>query len=268
MADGRVVREDTDGLRVLTLSRPGRLNGMDSPMLEALATEVRDAARDRDVRCVLLIGDGEAFSAGGDPAEMTGPDTAAVVDRWTDGSAEVAGRIFHAEKPFVAAVDGPAVGAGFALPLVCDVVLASTRARFGPVFTQRGLIPDHAALWFLPRLVGLLAAKEIVFSGRTIEADEALRLGLCTQVLAADGFSEAAREFAHALAQGPTRALGTAKLVMNKGLECDLWTVQAFERLVLPALFETPDFAEGFAAFRERREPRFTGRWHLPPAPK
>ena len=112
MAEGRVVREDIGGLRVLTLSRPGRLNAMDSPMLESLATQVRDAARDRDVRCVLITGDGDAFCAGGDPGEMTGPDPHRIVDRWTEISTEAAGRIFRAEKPFVAAVDGVAVGAG------------------------------------------------------------------------------------------------------------------------------------------------------------
>lgn len=265
MTEGRVLSEDVDGLRVLTLSRPGRLNAMDSSMLESLATQVREAARDRDVRCVLITGDGDAFCAGGDPTEMTGTDPQAIVDRWTEVSTEVAGRIFRAEKPFVAAVDGVAVGAGFALPLVCDVVLASARARFGPVFTRRGLIPDHAALWFLPRLVGLLAAKELVFSGRTVAADEALRLGLCTRVLATEGFAQGAREYAAALAHGPTRALGVAKLVMNKGLEGDLWTVQAFERLAMPALFASPDFAEGFAALREHREPRFTGQWRTGP---
>jgi len=258
---GRVLEEDEQGLRILTLSRPGRLNGMDTPMLEALADAVRRAARDPSVRCVLLTGDGEAFSAGGDPTEMTGPDPLAVVDRWTEVSTEVTGRIFRAEKPFVAAVDGAAIGAGFALPLACDVVLVSERATFGPVFILRGLLPDHATLWFLPRQIGLLAAKELVFSGRTVAADEAQRLGLATRLLPTAGFRQAARSYAAELAQGPTLALAAAKVVMNKGLETDLWNVQAFERLIQPALFTSPDFAEGFAAWRERRPAVFTGRW-------
>lgn len=257
---GRVVVENVDGLRILTLTRPERLNGMDTPMLEALATEVRAAAWDAAVRAILLTGAGDAFSAGGDPSEMAGADPAAVVDAWTHISADVASQIFHAEKPVVAAVDGVAVGAGFALALACDVVLASERARFGPVFTKRGIVPDHAALFLLPRVVGLLVAKELVFSGRMVDAAEAERIRMCTKVLPTEGFAAAARQYALALAHGPTKALGAAKLVMNKGLETDLWTVQAFERMVLPGLFASRDFAEGFDAFRERRPPRFEGR--------
>ncbi|MCZ7526642.1 MAG: enoyl-CoA hydratase-related protein [Acidimicrobiia bacterium] len=263
MADGRVDVEDVEGLRVLVLSRPGKLNGMDTPMLESLLGAVREATSDRSVRAVLLTGEGEAFSAGGDPDELTGiagHDVLDTVDRWTGISTEVAGLIFHAEKPVVAAVDGPAFGAGCALALACDVVLASERARFGPVFTQRGILPDHALLWFLPRQIGLLAAKELILSGRVVEAAEADRLGLCTRVLPAEGFAEAARGYALDLARGPTRALAAAKLVMNKGLETDMWTVQAFERMIQPSLFASDDFREGFAAFRERRRPRFGGR--------
>ena len=252
--------EDDDGLRILTLSRPGKLNGMDTPMLEALAEAMRNAAWDRDVRAILLTGADGVFSAGGDPAELAGPDPLGTADRWTQISADIASRIFHAEKPIVAAVDGVAVGAGFALAMACDVILASERARFGPVFTQRGILPDHAVLFFLPRIVGLLAAKDMIFSGRVIEAREAEALRLCTRVYPTEGFAENVRAEATVLAAGPTKALAAAKLVMNKGLETDLWTVQAFERLVQPSLFASDDFAEGFTAFAERRPPHFRGR--------
>jgi 2-(1,2-epoxy-1,2-dihydrophenyl)acetyl-CoA isomerase len=260
VAEGTVHEESAGPLRVLTLSRPGKLNGMDEAMLEALADSVARAVRDADVRAILLTGEGDAFSAGGDPALLTGDDPPAVADRLTQVSTEVAGRIFHAEKPVVSAVDGPAIGAGFALALACDVVLASERARFGPVFTRRGILPDHAALWFLPRIVGLLTAKELVFSGRIVEAEEAEAIGLCTRLLPADGFGDAARSYADDLAHGPTLALGAAKVIMNKGLETDMWTVQTFERLLMPVMFRSQDFAEGFSAFKEKRPPRFTGR--------
>jgi 2-(1,2-epoxy-1,2-dihydrophenyl)acetyl-CoA isomerase len=259
VTDGRVLVRDDGGLRVLTLSRPDRHNGMDSPMLEQLADAVRSASREASVRCILITGHGETFSAGGDPREMTGAERLDVLDRWTQVSAEVTGWIFRAEKPVVAAVDGLAIGAGFALAIACDIVLASQRATFGPVFVQRGIVPDHGALWFLPRLIGLQAAKDLVFSGRKVDAAEALALGLVARVLPAEGFADAAVEYARALASGPTRAIGYAKLIMNKGLETDLWTVQAFERVAQPALFASDDFAEGFAAFLEHREPRFTG---------
>ena len=260
--DKRIKIDDEAGLRTIVLSRPDKRNGMDSRLLDELLEAVRAAVWDRGVRGILLMGDpaGGAFSAGGDPDELAGDDPLDVQDRWTQIAADVAGRIFHAEKPVVAAVDGPAVGAGCALALACDVVLASPRARFVPVFTQRGILPDHAALWFLPRQIGLLAAKELVFSGRAVEADEAARLGLCTRVLDDEDFEAAARSYAAELAQGPTKALGAAKVIMNKGLESDLWSVQTFERLVQPSLFSSDDFREGFAAFRDRREPRFRGR--------
>lgn len=260
MAEGRVHVESEDGLRVLTLSRPGRYNGMDTPMLDALATAVRDAARDPGVRCVLLTGDEGAFSAGGDPAEMTGPHADAVVDHWTQVSSEVTGWLFRAEKPVVCAVDGVAVGAGFALAIACDVVLASECSTFTPVFVRRGILPDHAALWFLPRLVGLRRAMELVLSGRTVGAAEAAAIGLVTRVMPDDGFGPGARAYARELASGPTTAQGYAKLVLHSGLDGNLWTVQAFERMVQPSLFTSPDFAEGFAAFFERRSPHFGDR--------
>ncbi len=259
MAEGRVLVEDEDGLRVLTLSRPGRYNGMDTPMLDALATAVRDAARDPGVSCMLLTGDDGAFSAGGDPAEMTGPRADVVVDHWTQVSSEVTGWLFRAEKPVVCAVDGVAVGAGFALAVACDIVLASERSTFAPVFVRRGILPDHAALWFLPRLVGLRRAMELVLSGRTVGAAEAAAIGLVTAVVPDEGFRAAARAYAQELASGPAAAQGYAKLVLHSGLDGNLWTVQAFERMVQPSLFASPDFAEGFAAFFERRSPRFGG---------
>ena len=145
------------------------------------------------------------------------------------------------------------------MALACDVVLASDRARFGPVFTRRAILPDHAALWFLPRVVGLLAAKEMIFSGRIIEAAEAAQVGLCTRLLSVDGFNTAVHSYCRDLAVGHTRALCAARAIMNKGLESDLWNVQTYERLVQPALFESDDYSEGFDAYREGREPQFKG---------
>ncbi|MDA8280121.1 MAG: enoyl-CoA hydratase/isomerase family protein [Actinomycetota bacterium] len=257
MAEGRVLVDNDGALRVLTLSRPGRYNGMDTPMLEALATAVRDAARDPGVRCVLLTGADGAFSAGGDPAEMTGPHADAVVDRWTQISTEVTGWIFRAEKPVVCAVDGVAVGAGFALAIACDIVLVSKRSTLVPVFVRRGILPDHAALWFLPRLVGLRRAMELVLSGRAVDGDEAARIGLATEAMPDEGFAAAARSYAHRLASGPGCAQGYTKLVLHSGMDSNLWTVQAFERIAQPSLFASPDVAEGFAAYFERRDPRF-----------
>lgn len=256
---GQVLQHDVGPLRVLTLSRPGSLNGMDSDMLNQLDASVRAAVRDDAVRGILLTGDGEAFSAGGDPRELTGPDPASVARQWTHISMAVTSQLFHAAKPVLAAVDGPAVGAGFALALACDVVLASPTARFGPVFLRRAILPDHAALWFLPRAVGLLRAKELVFSGRIVEVDEARDIGLCTEVLPADGFSDEALRRARELAEGPTHALGAAKLAMNKGMEGDLWTVQTFEQLLQPMLFGSDDFREGFQAYADGRPPHFEG---------
>lgn len=261
MADsGRVLVEDEDGLRVLTLSRPATRNAMDTPMLEGLADALHRASRDASCRALLLTGAGGAFSSGGDVAALGGEDSVSVAAEWTALSSEIAHAVFHAAKPVVAAVDGPAYGAGFALAIACDVVLLSERATLGPVFVQRGIIPDHAALWFLPRIVGLRAAMDLVFSGRPIDAARAASIGLCTRVLPTEGFAAAARTAARELAAGPTRALGAAKLIMNKGLETDMETVQAFERLLQPAMFATDDAREAFAAFRERRPPVFRGR--------
>ena len=257
MTDGRVLVRDDGGLRVLTLSRPDRHNGMDSPMLEQLADAVRSASREASVRCILITGHGETFSAGGDPREMTGAERLDVLDRWTQVSAEVTGWIFRAEKPVVAAVDGLAIGAGFALAIACDIVLASQRATFGPVFVQRGIVPDHGALWFLPRLIGLRRALELTLRNRRLASDEAHNWGLINDVVEDDALAVYVAKIAAELADGPTEAFGDAKRLLRASLEHSLESQLAREAETLCRALEGDEAATGLAAFAEKRVPKF-----------
>ena len=164
------------------------------------------------------------------------------------------------EKPFIAAVNGVAAGAGCNLALACDIVLASDEARFGNVFTRIGLIPDCGGHFFLPRLVGFHKAAELMFTGDIIDAHEAERLGLINRVVPHAELVKQARELAERLARGPTRAIGLCKRTMNVGITADLAAVLDAEAEGQGLARQTEDHWEGVQAFLEKRPAHFTGK--------
>lgn len=258
----QILERDADGVRLLTIDRPDVLNALTLDTARELGERLEAAAAAPAVRAVVLTGSGQAFSAGGDTGllqaipSMSEAELRQVVYATFQRPIRA---IRAMPKPVVAAVNGPAVGAGCELAVACDVRLADTRARFGEVWIRLGCVPALGGMYLLPRLVGLGRAVEMILTGELVDAAEAHRIGLVSRVLAPEALLDAALELAGRLARGPTRALAAAKAAINRGLDSDLW--RELEATVADQLacFATRDFAEGVRALVERRAPRFTG---------
>jgi 2-(1,2-epoxy-1,2-dihydrophenyl)acetyl-CoA isomerase len=246
------------GVVVLTLDNPDRRNAVDMELRESLAGHLEALQQDDSARVVVLTGRGGHFSSGGD------------VKEWRDFSVAEARRrlqaiqrpvraILRLEKPVIAMIRGYAVGAGMNLALACDLLVASEGARFGQTFVRMGLIPDAGGLCLLPLAVGLHRAKELMFTGEIIEAQEALRLGIVNRVLPEETLESETLALAVRLAQGPPMALGLMKRIMNGAFLGGLEALLEQESLGQSLCFLTGDHREGKAAFAERRAPRFTG---------
>ncbi|MGW4553898.1 enoyl-CoA hydratase/isomerase family protein [Streptomyces sp. NPDC004365] len=261
--ESRVLRSTDAHVRRLTLNRPDALNAITPGLREDLIRGFLDASADPDVRAVVLTGTGRGFCAGADlrgeaaGGERIPGDVARTLRR---GAQRLIAAVLDCEKPVIAAVNGTAAGLGAHLALACDLVLAAESARFIEVFVRRGLVPDGAGAYLLPRLVGPQRAKELMFFGDALTAPEAERLGLVNRVVPADALEKTAREWAERLAAGPTRALALTKQPVNASLETDRATAFAAEAAAQEINMTTADAREGVASFVERRGASFEGR--------
>ncbi len=245
-----------EGILTLTLNRPDSLNAFNRDMLARLTEALTADALRPEVRVVVLTGAGRGFCTGQDLGEeRTGAIAEAVVSRYNPLIAAVT----ELEKPVVAAVNGPAAGAGLALALACDLRIASADAVFVTAFTRIGLAADSGICYFLPRLVGLAKAFELLALSPRIDAAEALRLGLVNRVVPGEALEEEVRALAAELARGPTRALGLVKRGLRLGSQSTLEDTLALEARLQEEASRTADYQEGVRAFREKRQPRFQG---------
>jgi enoyl-CoA hydratase/carnithine racemase len=256
-----VIRYDVDGaVATVTIDRPERRNAVDRDHVQQLLAAVARASRDPLVRAVVLIGAGESFCAGTDltdPGEI-GP---AHEDLWEDMAPHGWWwPIVRSPKPFIAAVDGAAVGMGVELTSHCDWRIATTRATFAWNFVHRGLIPDTGAgTWLLPRQVGLSNALRLVLAGEPLEAEAALAMGYVHAVVAPDELAAAARAEAERLASVSPLSVALAKRLLYDGLERSVAEQLPHHVEAFRICFESADHAEGVAAFVEKRAPRFSG---------
>lgn len=255
-----ILQAENAGLVSITLNRPGVLNALDDRMAAELLDALERAAGDPAVRAVLLTGAGRGFLAGQDLNSVADMRTAGSFSEHLSATWNpLVRRLWTLEKPVVAAVNGPAVGAGCAVALACDIVLASERAVFVTAFSKLGFIPDAGLTWLLPRLVSMPRALEIVYLGDSIDAPRALQLGLVNDVVAPEELMKRATDLASRLAEGPTAAYAAAKRVMHEGLTLSLDDAMALEGSVQDLVGATADNREGLAAFFEKRPPRFQG---------
>lgn len=250
-----------DGVALLTLDNPGQRNAMSEPMTRSWVAAVEELAADRTVRVVVVTGAGPAFCSGGDTSWIAGePD--ATVDRLRDRMLPFYRAwlsIRRLEVPTIAAVNGHAIGAGLCLALACDLRYAAGGARLGLPFVKLGMHPGMAATFLLPEVVGPAHARDLLLTGRVVEAEEALRLGLVSRVLEPAGFLDdvlATASGVAATAPIPSRLTTVSLREGHRDLEsCLQW-----EAMAQPVTLATADLQEGIAAAREKRPPRFTGR--------
>ena len=266
MTEGPVVYERREGVVTLRLNRPETLNAMNEAMMAEFERLLPDIAADATVRTVVLTGTGRAFSSGGDQKRDRNQEAE---HKFFDGDlgGGVVERLHRCilqlqslPKPVIASVNGVAAGAGCNLALAADLRIAADTARFGEVFSLRGLVPDGGGSYFLPRLVGIAKAMELVMLADIIDAHEALRIGLVNWVRPASELQAETDRLAERLAQGPTLAYGMAKSAMYQGLEMSLEDVLNLEARNQAIAGRSRDRVEGAAAFREKRAPRFLGR--------
>jgi 2-(1,2-epoxy-1,2-dihydrophenyl)acetyl-CoA isomerase len=249
------------GVATLTLNRPAVLNALNLALKAALAIQIAELASRHDVRAIVLTGNGRAFCSGGDIREMdAGRTPADTRERLLALHRNIFTPLAGIEKPVIAAVNGPAVGAGMSLALACDIVFAGESASFGAVFSRRGLVPDAGAAFRLVRFVGVARAKEMVFSGRSIGAVEALQMGLAQRVLPDADLLREAQRYAMTLAEGATVALGLSKRLLDLAPTSSLESMVEHEIGAVIQAVATADHAEALRAFAERRPPLFNGR--------
>ncbi|MBX5485127.1 2,3-dehydroadipyl-CoA hydratase [Mycolicibacterium hassiacum DSM 44199] len=260
-SDPVLLVSEQDGVRTLTLNRPERKNAIDARLWEELAEALRAAARDTELRVLVITGAGGAFCSGADISTPEHIHPRHKLRRLTD----VALALHDLSVPTIAKVTGVAVGAGWNLALGCDFVVATPESRFCQIFAKRGLSVDLGGSWLLPKLVGLQQAKRLVLLGEMIDAAEAHALGLVTWVKGADEIDAFVADLAARLAAGPPVALAQSKALLNDGANVTLREALANEAWAQTGNFATVDTAEAYRAFAEKRQPTFTGRWALSP---
>jgi enoyl-CoA hydratase len=258
VADGQVVRLEVDGgIATIRLDRPP-MNALNAEVQEGLRAAANEAGGRSDVAAVILYGGEKVFAAGADIKEMATLSYAdMVVGSGVLQSSFTA--VANIPKPVIAAITGYALGGGCELALCADLRLCADDAKLGQPEISLGVIPGAGGTQRLPRLVGPARAKELIFTGRIIDAAEALRIGLVDQVRPAEDVYAAARELAGRFVGGPAIALRAAKEAIDRGLEVDLATGLELERLQFSGLFATEDRTIGMTAFVEKTKPTFVG---------
>lgn len=243
-----------DGVVTISLHRPERKNAITPAMVEETIGVLTEVAGRVSDRAVVFTGSGDAFCSGMDLSARPEPDELTFMRRVT----AMCTLLHELPQPTIARVPGPAIGFGCNLAFCCDLVVAADTAVFGEIFAERGLAMDGGASWALPRLIGLAKAKELLFFGARVPADEALRLGMVNRVVPRAELDEFVEDWARRLARGPRLALSLMKRALNTAMETSFAQAMEAEAVAQALSFRSPEAKEGMRAFAERRPPNFT----------
>jgi enoyl-CoA hydratase len=255
-----IVYEKSEGVATITLNRPEALNAFSNDVVEEILRALEDVKSDENVRVIVLTGAGEkAFSAGADIKSMMGMTPLKARELSLMGE-RLCLALENFEKPVIAAINGYALGGGLEVAMACDFRITSENARMGQTEVNIGLIPGWGGTQRLTRLVGMTKSKELVFTGKMVDARTAEQLGIVNMVTPADKLKETVRQFAIELASKPPVALKVAKALVNKGANIGLDSALALEREGFGVVASTEDFKEGVSAFTEKRKPVFKGK--------
>jgi len=255
-----IIYEKNEGVATITLNRPEALNAFTKDVVEEILHALEDVKTDEAVRVVVLTGAGEkAFSAGADIKTMVEMTALKAREMSFMGERLCVG-LENLEKPVIAAINGYALGGGLEVAMSCDLRIASENAKMGQTEINIGLIPGWGGTQRLTRLVGMTKAKELVFTGRIIDAKTAEQIGIVNMVAPADKFRETVSQFAKDLASKAPVALKVAKALINKGSDIGLESALALEREGFGVVGSSEDLKEGVSAFTEKRKPVFKGR--------
>ncbi len=258
-----IIFEKKNQIARITLNRPQALNAFNDPMGEEFYAALKDADKDPETRCVVITGAGRAFSAG--------EDVSGLKERYAEGAHPSLGdhlrkkyhpiilRIRNMEKPVIARINGIAAGSGASIALACDIRIASDDAGLKQAVIGVGLVPDSGSSYFLTQTLGPGRAIELIMTGRTVPAKEAETLGLVTKTVPATDLDKTVDEVAEKLANGPTKALGLSKRVVNQASRLELPDALEYEAQNQDIAGKTKDHLEAVKAFLEKRQPKFSG---------
>ena len=254
-----------DGIATALLNRPEKKNALSEEMVGGLARALREAQDDPAVRVFIITGAGDAFCSGGDlgrrakEGEGTTPTPLERKTRLQKGTHRVALAVEEFDKPLIAAVNGPAAGAGMDMALMCDLRFAARSARFSEAYIRVGLLPGNGGCYFLPRIVGAASALEMLWTADFIDADEAHRIGLVNRVYDDDKLIAETLAFAARLAAGPPIQQRLVKRLVYQSLRTDLRTSLELVSSHMAVVQTTDDYREAIAAYKEKRKPKFKG---------
>jgi enoyl-CoA hydratase len=256
MAFKYILVEKSQRIGIVKINRPDVYNAVNIEAILELENAVHDLNDDENISVVVITGEGKAFVSGSDISKLVEMDSLKAREYSKIGQ-RVLDFIEKMEKPVIAAVNGFALGSGCELAMACDIRIASEKAKFGQPEVKLGLIPGHAGTQRLARLVGVAKAKELIFTGEMIDAQEALRIGLVNRVVVPDVLLDEAKNVAKKIMEvGPT-AVRIAKTVINRGVDANLTTANSYETEAFSILFSTAEAKEGMKAFLEKRRPNW-----------
>jgi enoyl-CoA hydratase len=260
MAYNTLFYEKDERVGTITLNRPKSMNSLSSELFRELDHVLTEIDRDDEVKVLILAGSDKYFAAGADITEIGQIKTPKDAHNFLKMAQSVFNHIEDLEKPVIAAVGGLALGGGCELTLACDLRIAAENATFGQPEIKIGVIPGGGGTQRLPRIVGVTKAKELLYTGDFIDANEAYRIGLVNKIVPAGSLMEETRKMALKIARQPGEALRATKLSINRGLDMDIKCAMDYEARCFETLFATEDQKEGMSAFIEKRKPEFKDR--------